>query len=262
MKVYDAGGNEKAEVKLPKLFSTKYSPETIKKAFLAFSSAKRQPYGANPLAGKRSSAHYHGSRHYRFTMMNREMARISRIHGKVGYLAWRARIVPQAVKGRKAHPPKAEKKWEKKINKKELMFAMKSAIAASSKRELVEKRGHKLPAEVPVIADNSLEDVSKTKDVKAFMQKLLPEEMKRCSKKKVRAGKAKMRGRKYKKKTGPLIIVSRDCSLKKAGNNIPGVDVAAIDELDINMLAPGAQAGRLMVFTQAALEGLEKKFGG
>ena len=62
--------------------------EKIKKAVLALQSSKRQRYGANPLAGKRSSAHYHGKRHYRFTMMNREMARISRIHGKVGYLAF------------------------------------------------------------------------------------------------------------------------------------------------------------------------------
>jgi len=37
---------------------------------------------------------------------------MSRIHGKgAGYMAWRARVVPQAVKGRRAHPPKSEKIW-------------------------------------------------------------------------------------------------------------------------------------------------------
>src|SRR3989338_6365349 len=117
-KLYDINGNEMGEAKLPKIFSYEYRPEVIKRAVLASQSKRRQQYGANPLAGFRSSAHYHGKRKYRFSMMNKEMARISRIHGKVGYLAFRARIVAQAVKGRKAHPPKAEKIWSQKINKK------------------------------------------------------------------------------------------------------------------------------------------------
>ena len=261
MKIYDSEGNEKSEVKLPKVFSTKYNPRLIKKAFLIFSSSKRQPYGANPLAGKRSSAHYHGSRHYRFTMMNREMARISRIHGKVGYMAWRARIVPQSVKGRRAHPPKAEKIWTKKMNKKEMTAAIRSAIAASSNKQLVEKHGHKFNVS-PIIIEDSLESIKKTKDIRKFLDKILKEEMKRCEKKKIKPGKAKIRGRKYKKKIGPLFIVSKDCGLKKAAKNIPGVTIATPDELNIEMLAPGGQAGRLAILSNNALKELDKKFGG
>ena len=91
-KVYDLEGKEVEEVKLPKVFSYAYRPDIIKKAVLASQANRRQPYGLDPLAGKRTSAHYHGKRKYRWTMMNKEMARISRIHGKVGYLNFVARF--------------------------------------------------------------------------------------------------------------------------------------------------------------------------
>ena len=68
-----------------------------------------------------------------------------------------------------------------------------------------------------------------------------------------------MRGRKYKKKKGPLIIVSGNCPLLKAAKNIPGLDVSSSDELNIEMLAPGSQAGRLTVITKKALESLDKR---
>src|SRR3989338_4855614 len=110
-KIYDTTGNPLEEIKLPGVFSTPYRPDVIKRAVLAEQSAKRQPYGADPLSGKRTSAHYHGKRKYRWAMMNKEMARMSRIHGKVGSLHFTARFAPQAVKGRQAHPPKAEKIW-------------------------------------------------------------------------------------------------------------------------------------------------------
>src|SRR3989344_4281142 len=110
-KLHDLTGTVVREVALPKTFSSEIKPEVIKKAFLVWQSQQRQPYGADPLAGKKTSAHYHGSRHYRYSMMNKETSRMPRIHGKVGYLAMRARFAPHAVKGRRAHPPVAEKIW-------------------------------------------------------------------------------------------------------------------------------------------------------
>ena len=259
-KVYDLNGNVAGDVKLPKIFSYAYRPEVIKRAVLAMQANRRQPYGANPLAGKRSSAHYHGKRKYRYSMMNKEMARIARIHGKVGYMAMRARFVPQAVKGRKAHPPNPEKIWSQKINKKENMLAVKSSIAATADMELVKKRGHAVN-EVPIIFVNDFENISKSKDVKKLFEKLIPKEMERCGEKKVRAGRGHSRGRPYKKKKGPLLVVSSDCPMLKAARNLPGVDVTTVNNLNAELLAPGSQAGRLTVFTQAALEALEKRFG-
>ncbi len=115
--IYDIKGKVKGKITIPKIFSVAVRKDLIEKAVLAERSRKRQPYGSDPLAGKRTSAHYHGRRSIRWSMMNREMARTKRIHNQGG-LNYTARFVPQATKGRKAHPPKAEKKWKLKINKK------------------------------------------------------------------------------------------------------------------------------------------------
>jgi large subunit ribosomal protein L4e len=191
-------------------------------------------------------------------MMNREMARISRLHGKVGYLAIRARVVPQAVKGRQAHPPKAEKIWAQKINQKENALAIKSALAASSNTKLVKQR-HKIgPIDLPIIVVDDFENLKKTREVSAFLDKILKEEMKRCSEKKIRPGKGKTRNRKYRKKKGPLVIASKECPLLKSARNIPGIDAVAAGDINIGFLAPGAQAGRLTITTKAALDELDK----
>lgn len=258
-KVYDISGKVVEEIELPLLFSTPVREDVIKRAVLAIQANGRQPYGTDPLAGKRSSAHYHASRHYRFTMMNKELARISRIHGKVGYLNLRARVVPQAVKGRKAHPPKAEKIWSQKINEKERLLAIKSALAAATVIELVRKRGHKAD-EVPIIFTDDFENISRSKDARALLEKIMNKELERCSEKKIRAGKGKMRGRKYVTKKGPLIIVSKKCGIMKAAQNITGVDIVQVSQLNAELLAPGTHVGRLAIFTKSSLAELEKKF--
>lgn len=258
-KVYDIKGNAVEDITLPELFSIAVREDVIKRAVLAMQANRRQPYGTNPLAGKRSSAHYHADRHYRFTMMNRELARIARIHGKVGYMALRARVVPQAVKGRRAHPPKAEKIWTQKVNAKERMLAVKSALAATASIERVRKRGHRAD-EAPFIFTDDFESISKARDVRALLEKLMNAELERCSVKKIRAGRGKTRGRKYATKKGPIIIVSKQCSLVKAAQNIPGVDTVAVSQLNAELLAPGTHAGRLAIFTKSALAELEKKF--
>ncbi len=256
-KVYDLTGKAVEDAKLPEVFGTAYKPVVIQRAVLAAQSAKRQPYGTNPLAGKRTSAHYHGKRKYRYSMMNKEMARIARIHGKVGYMSMRARFVPQAVKGRRAHPPKAEKVWLQKINAKELQLALRSALAATADKELVKSRGHLFEGDMPVIIVDDFENISKTKQMKEVLDKILgAAEMERGAKKKIRAGKGKIRGRKYKRSKGPLLVFSKQCDGMKAAKNIPGVDTSVAGGIGIENLAPGAQAGRLAVITKAALQKL------
>jgi len=60
--VYDVKGNVVKETSLPEIFSYPYRYDLIKRAFLAFMSHIRQPYGADPMAGKRTSASYGGRR--------------------------------------------------------------------------------------------------------------------------------------------------------------------------------------------------------
>ena len=94
-----------------------------------------------------------------------------------------------------------------------------------------------------------------------MLSKLIPKELERCSEKKVRAGKGKMRGRRYNKKKGPLVITSKNCPAIKAARNITGVDAASISNLNAELLSPGCIPGRLVITTEAALEALQKKYG-
>ncbi|MFH1420726.1 MAG: 50S ribosomal protein L4 [Candidatus Aenigmatarchaeota archaeon] len=259
-KVFDLSGTVVRNIELPKVFDTDYKPSVIARAVLSTLSKLRQPYGSDKMAGKRSSAHYHAARHYRYSMMNKELARLPRLHGNVGYMSMRVRNAPQAVKGRKAHPPKVEKIWSEEINAKERILAIKSALAACTDMTLVISRGHRVKTN-PTIVTDDFENLDKTKNVFDVLEKIgMKEEFKRCSRRKVRAGKGKLRGRKYRTKTGPLVVVSKMCPLLKSALNIPGVDTSTAGNLNALLLAPGCQAGRALVITESALQELEKKW--
>ena len=261
--IFDTQGNVKGDIELPKVFSISYRPDLIKRAVLAVQSHNRQSYGVDVLAGKRTSAHYHGVRHYRYSMMNKEMARMHRIHQGPPGLNLTARIAPQARKGREAHPPKIEKIFWQKINDKERILAIKSAIAATAIKDIVAKRGHMINSIIlPIVVDDSLQEIKKTKQIKQFLEKIgLKEELKRSSKKKVRAGKGKMRGRRYKKRKGPLIVVAEDKGLINAARSIAGIDCCLVNRLNAELLAPGTNAGRLTIYTESAIRKLGEIYG-
>lgn len=261
--VFDSKGNKTEEIDLPKVFVTVYRPDLIKRAVLAIQSHKRQSYGPNFFSGKRTSAHYHGVRKGPHHMMNVEIARMKRIHGGPPNLQLSARFVPQAVKGREAHPPKVEKVFWKKINDKERILAVKSAIAATSLRDLVIKRGHLInDIIVPIVVEDSLEELKKSKDVKELLEKIgLEEELNRAKNKKVRAGKGKNRGRRYKKKKSVLFVVSENKGIVKAARNLSGVDICLVKYINAELLAPGTHAGRLTVYTKNAIKKLGEIYG-
>lgn len=256
--VYSIDGKKKKTVELGKAFNYKLREDLIRRAVRISQANRRQRYGANKIAGMRTSAHYHGSSEVypRARMAGRGMARLPRIHGE-GPLMFVVRKVPQAVKGRKAHPPKAEKNFTKSMNKKEKKLALFSAISASKNKELISKTGHKIEKikEVPLILEDNFETLSKTKEVVNTLKNLgLDEELERTKKKKIRAGIGKLRGRKYKKKKGALIVVSKKCPLQKAAKNVPGVEVELAKNLDVEKLSPGAAPGRLTIWTESSLK--------
>ena len=263
-KVLSLDGKVKEEVEIKNLFSEKEVREDlIRRVVIAMQSNRRKKYGRDPLAGKRTSAHYHGSRNLPpdQRMMNRELARMKRIHGDCPpHLFLTARFVPQAVKGRVAHPPKAEKDWSKKVNKKEKLKAFLSALLATIKLDWVKKRGHLYDGELPLIVEEGIENLKKTKEVFDVLKKLnLDKDIERAKKKKIRAGKGKRRGRKYRKKKSVLIVVSKKCNLQKAARNLPGVEVILQDQLNVEHLAPGTHAGRLVLWSKPAILELDRK---
>lgn len=243
--VYDLNGSVVRQVELPKVFSTPVREDLIRRAVLAARANSRQPYAADKLAGKRTSAHYHGVKDTRGSMKNREMARLPRLHGKtVPYMFWRARFAPHTVGGREAHPPKAEKNWSQKINKKEKRLALVSAIAA---------------ARSMVIVDD-VEKISKTKELEKVLS-TLKIDLERVGKRKIRPGKGKVRGRKYRRKKSVLIVVLKYDGIRNAGRNLHGVNITSVNELNVEMLAPGAVAGRKVLWSEATLKKIGETFG-
>lgn len=56
----------------------------------------------------------------------------------------------------------------------------------------------------------------------------------------MRAGKGKMRNRRYNLKKGPLVVYANEnVKMTKAFRNIPGVEVANVNRLSLKTLAPG-----------------------
>ena len=72
-------------------------------------------------------------------------------------------------------------------------------------------------------------------------------------KKQVRSGKGKMRGRKYKKTAGALIVIGSKEKLK-----ISSFEVKTVGSLGINDLALGG-LGRLVIYTETAIKEIEEK---
>ncbi len=258
--VFDLEGKPIEKMDLPKVFEEPIREDLVLRAVLSSQSNRRQAYSPDYMAGKRTAAHYHGKRRTRYSMMGKEMARLPRLHSRtVPWLQMRARFVPQAVGGRRAHPPVVERVWEQKINQKEKRKAIKSAIAATAVKEIVLKRGHKVEnlKEVPIIVDDKLQELKKTKDVIQFLKKLgLENEIERISERKIRPGKGKNRGRVYKIKKGPLFVVTNVNGIGKAVRNIPGCDACNVKDLSAEDLAPGASLGRLTIYTRSSIEKL------
>jgi large subunit ribosomal protein L4e len=242
-KTIDLDGNEAGEIDLPEVFETTYRPDLIKRAVLAAQANRTQDYGSDPFAGKRTSAESLGT--------GRGMARVPRSNGS-------GRRVPQAVGGRKAHPPKAEKDRTQKVNKKERQLAVRSAIAATADAELVAERGHRFDedVELPLVVSDEFEELLKTKEVVAFLEAIgLHADVERADEgRKVRAGRGKTRGRKYKEPSSILFVTSSEAGPSKAARNLAGVDVATAREVGAEDLAPGTHPGRLTVWTESAIE--------
>jgi len=108
-----------------------------------------------------------------------------------------------------------------------------------------------------------LESVSKTKDaVKALKALGAYEDVsKAADSKKLRAGKGKMRNRRYVSRRGPLVVFNTDSGISRAFRNLPGVEVAHVDSLNLLQLAPGGHLGRFIVWTQGAFKRLVDNWG-
>ncbi len=255
-------GEIKGSKVLPPQFSELVRPDLIKRAVQAIQSHKRQAYGADPRAGVKYSADLPRRRRKYKTPYGRGVSRVPRktLSSRGTQFYWVGAFAPGTVGGRRAHPPKAEKVVWKKINKKERKKAIRSALAATFVKDLVLKRGHRVPDSFPFILSDDAEKIGKTKEFSSVLLSLgFKDELKRSSVKKIRPGKGTMRGRPYKKAKGILLVVGNECPALKSFKNIPGADVVEVSELNAELLAPGCHPGRLTLFTESAIDKLNKE---
>ncbi len=225
VQVYAVDGSVSGEIELPKVFEAPVREDLIRRAFLAALSHSYQPKGTKPKAGREYTAEYVGNRRVPtvWRTINIGRARLPRTKNYRYLIQGWVANVPQAVGGPRAHPPKVEKNLREEINKKERRKAIVSAIAATARKEYVELRGHVVPETLPIIVEDKLEGLKRTKDVKNLLEKLgVYEDVEKAKeKKRNRAGKGKMRGRRYKKKRSILIVVGEDRGIYKAARNLP-----------------------------------------
>jgi len=130
---------------------------------------------------------------------------------------------------------------------------------------LVMARGHKIDEvpEMPLIVSEGAESIEKTKDAVALLKGLgcSAELEKSKDSKKVRAGRGKCRNRRYVMRKGPLVVYSEGKGIEKSFRNIPGVEVANVNRLNLLQLAPGGAFGRFVVYTEGAVKRLSGLFG-
>ena len=245
LNVYDLDGSVAGQADLPASFKIEYRPDVIRRAVTSIEANARQAFAPGPRSGMRHSVQTWGK--------GRGVSRVQRLMDSS-----RAAQSPNNVGGRRAHPPKAEKDLGKKINKKELLLGKLSALHATSSTDIVKARGHKFSEKltVPVVVKNDFESIKTTKEaVKVLSSIGVYEDVERAlNGKKIRAGRGKMRGRRYRMPKALLVVVSKDCDGWNSIRNLPGVDVATPNALNASILAPGGAPGRLMLVTESALE--------
>jgi large subunit ribosomal protein L4e len=262
--VYNIQGEAKSQIELPAVFNEEFRPDIIRKAVTSAQANRRQVYGPKPTAGMRHAVSWPGK--------GRGMARTPRTHHGSG----KGAQAPNTPGGRRAHPPKVEAIYDKYINKKERLLAKRSALAACADSEAVRARGHQFKDGItlPVVAENDFEDLPKIVEEKYLKENSVPQYAKEASNvlellgvfgdveraqdgTHVRSGRGKMRGRRYRTPKSVLVVVSDRRTVAKCFTNFPGVDVATPRELNLEMLAPGGDPGRLMVISKKALDSLK-----
>ncbi|MBI5398630.1 50S ribosomal protein L4 [Candidatus Woesearchaeota archaeon] len=261
LKILTITNTEKGSKELPSIFNENVRPDVIKRAVEAQQSHRRQPYGTDPMAGQKQKGKLSRRRRDWKCSYGHGISRVPRkiMSHRGTQFNWVGAVAPGTVGGRKAHPPKASKQWAKSINVRERRFAIRSAIAATLRKELVKARGHATPGTYPFVVDNAVEALAKTKDVeKALLVLGFADELARSSVATRRAGIARWRGRAERGRIGPLFVVGGPCKLLSSAKNIPGVDACEVSKLNVELLAPGSHAGRLALFSEAAIDACSK----
>merc|ERR1712212_762817 len=255
--VHEGGATWGTTVCLPVVFKAPVRPDIVSTIHHEMAKNKRQPYCVHKHAGHQTSAESWGT--------GRAVSRIPRVRGGGTHRSGQAAFGNMCRGGRMFAPTKTWRRWHRPINQKQRRYALCSALAASAIPALLMARGHKIDniPEVPVVCTNSIESLTKTKAAVSLLKKLNAyEDVEKCqNSKKIRAGKGKMRNRRYVMRRGPLVIYNEDHGIKQAFRNLPGVELISVDRLNLLKLSPGSHLGRFCIWSEGAFQKLDSIYG-
>lgn len=250
--------SEKAGViAMPHVLASPLRPDWVQYIHMSMAKNSRMPYAVGPKVGYETAAESWGT--------GRAVARIPRAPGGGTHRAGQGAFGNMCRGGGMFAPTKTWRKWHRRINLREKRNAVVTALAASTLPPLVMARGHRIDdvRELPIVVTNGIQNLTRTRPaVKALEQLGLKQEMtKVINSKVIRAGRGKVRGRKYMMRKGPMVVYKEDKGIVRAMRNIPGVNTACVTRLNLMKLAPGGNFGRLIVWTEDAFRHLNKMYG-
>lgn len=230
------GGPQGASAALPAVFLAPIRPDVVASVHTSLAKNKRQPYAVSKKAGHQTSAESWGT--------GRAVSRIPRVPGGGTHRAGQGAFGNMCRGGRMFAPTKIWRRWHRKVNLNQKRYAIASALAASAVPALVLARGHRIEKvpEIPLVLSDTVEAVEKTSAAVKLLKSIgAYEDVEKVkASHNIRAGKGKMRNRRYISRRGPLVVYGTEgAKLVKAFRNIPGVEIVSVDRLNILQLAPG-----------------------
>ena len=248
----------KPSVKLPWVFTAPIRVDVVSDVSVRLRRNHRQAYAVNKYAGHQVAAESWGT--------GRAVARIPRISGGGTSRSGQGAFGNMCRGGRRFAPTKTWRRWHRHVNRDERRFATVSALAASALTPLVTARGHRIQnvSEIPLVVETSaVEAIKGTKQANQLLTKLgVATDIERVAESRhINSGKGKLRNRRYTQRVGPLIVYDKKADWIRNFRNIPGVELLPVSALNLLRLAPGGHLGRLIIWTRAAFEQLEKIFG-
>jgi len=209
------------------------------------------------LAGQQNSAASWGT--------GRAVSRIPRVSGGGTSRAGQGTFGNMCRGARMFNPTRTWRRWHRKVNTNQKRYAVASALAASALPSLVLARGHKVSEvpEIPLIVDEATEKLQKTKQAIAALKACgaYADVEKVMASRKLRRGKGKMRNRRHVQRLGPLVVYAEDNGIVQAMRNLPGVELAHVERLNLLQLAPGGHMGRFIIWTKPAFQKLGEIYG-
>jgi large subunit ribosomal protein L4e len=254
---HDDPSQKTGTLPMPIVLTSPLRPDLVRYIHMNMSKNKRQAYALSPKAGYGTAAESWGT--------GRAVARIPRVPGGGTHRAGQAAFGNMCRGGGMFSPTKTWRRWHRRVNVTMKRHAVVTALAASTLPPLVFARGHRIGdvSELPLVVSDGAESIQKTKHAVELLKKLgCDEELDKINaSRKVRGGVAKLRNRKYTMRRGPLVIYNEDNGIVRAMRNIPGVETASIDRLNLLTIAPGASFGRFIIWTEGAFKKLNEIYG-